>query len=77
MWRVQIPVSKLPFKAQPREESHSNCHFYRKSGCTYVYEAIPVVVYISALYKAMHNITKMFTHKKCSIDLTEKNNYYI
>lgn len=59
MWRVQIPTFKLPFKAPPREESHSNCHFYRKSGCTYVYEAIPVVVCISALYKPMHNIIKM------------------
>lgn len=55
-----------------REESPSNCHFHRKSGCTYAYKVIPIVIYISALYKPMNNITKIFTDRKCYTDLTEK-----
>lgn len=52
-------IFQITLQGTAREEAQSDCHFHRKSGCTYVYEAIPIVVYISALY-SQHMILQKY-----------------
>lgn len=62
---------QTPFKAKPGKNL-TLIAISQRSGCTYVYKVIPIVIYISALYKPVHNIMQIFTDRKCYLGLREK-----